>query len=385
MAFRDVRHSGQSTAIGPTTGQLRWVRRFEGNVTPGPVVGRDGTVYLASNAGVLHALDPVTGADRWVLDGGSPSGGDLSASPAVLDSGVVVWPSGASLLGVSPTGRQLWAMEFGAMVTSPMPVGDRVYVMSMDGELHAVGLIEDGRSARRRWDLRLGGSSYATPAISHDGTIVTNVDNDVVAVADRGGRGEERWRRDLGVLSEISPAIAGDGTVVTGGNDQWIQTFDADGGSARRFDREAQSYSSPIVTDSGIVLQGNHRAAVVGVDLATGRHRLLVRRAVRRPGRSVGVWTAPVIDRDANVYFGTRSGHIVGFSWRGRLLFDIDAGETATIDSYPAITGDGALIVGGTDGVVRAIADDGTLPPGAVSPGDSEAALPSDAPERQSG
>ena len=79
----------------------------------------------------------------------------------------------------------------------------------------------------------------------------------------------------------------------------------------------------------------------------------------------LAVWTSPVVDRDANVYFGTRSGQIVGFSWTGRLLFDIDAGSTATIDSYPAITGDGALIVGDTDGVVRAVADDGTLPPDA--------------------
>ena len=64
-----------------------------------------------------------------------------------------------------------------------------------------------------------------------------------------------------------------------------------------------------------------------------------------------------MLDRDKNIYFGTRSGHIVGFAWSGKLLFDINAGSNATIDSYPAITGDGALIVGDTNGVVRAIAD----------------------------
>ena len=362
VAFHDVRHSGQAAVAGPTTGRIRWVRKLENNVTPGPVVGPDGTIYLASSAGVLHALDPATGVDRWTLDARSPSGGDLSSSPAVLDSGVIVWPAGSNLVGVSRTGRELWRMDLRASLTSPMPFGNRVYVMSMDGVLHAIELVDNGRSATRRWDLALGSGSYATPAIAPDGSIVTNTGNDLVAVQDRGDRGRERWRRDLGVLSEISPAIAPDGTIVSGGNDRWIQTFTAEGRPVDRYDREAQSYSSPIVSGAGVVFQGNHQAAIVAVDLHAQHHRLVVRRSVRHRGRSIGVWTAPVVDRDANIYFGTRSGQIVGFTWSGRLLFDIDAGATATIDSYPAITSDGALIVGDTDGVVRAIADDGTLP-----------------------
>lgn len=150
--------------------------------------------------------------------------------------------------------------------------------------------------------------------------------------------------------------------MVTGGNNKWIQTFSSSGRPGRRYDRELESYSSPIVTDSGIAFQGNHHAAVVAVDLKAEETRLLVRRRVAGAGRGPGIWTTPVVDRRGDVYFGTRSGRIVGFSWRNRLLFDINAGPGATVDSYPAITGDGALIVGDTNGVARAIADDGTLP-----------------------
>jgi hypothetical protein len=32
------------------------------------VVGPDGTIYASPNGGVLHALDPASGADRWVHD-----------------------------------------------------------------------------------------------------------------------------------------------------------------------------------------------------------------------------------------------------------------------------------------------------------------------------
>src|ERR1700712_796817 len=50
QAGHDARRSGSSTAIGPTSDHLRWTRKLEGNVTPGPVVEPDGTIVAASNA-----------------------------------------------------------------------------------------------------------------------------------------------------------------------------------------------------------------------------------------------------------------------------------------------------------------------------------------------
>src|SRR5271157_6182202 len=69
MALFDARHTGTSTATGPVTGHVAWTRDLGSNVTPGPVVGADGTIYVATNAGVLHALDPSTGADQWTFAG----------------------------------------------------------------------------------------------------------------------------------------------------------------------------------------------------------------------------------------------------------------------------------------------------------------------------
>jgi hypothetical protein len=51
--------------------------------------------------------------------------------------------------------------------------------------------------------------------------------------------------------------------------------------------------------------------------------------------------------------FASRTGEIYGFAASGRKLFTIAAG--ATFDSYPAISGGGTLLVGGDDGVLRAI------------------------------
>src|ERR1700752_2172812 len=62
--LHDARHSGSATTAGPTTGKIRWRRDLAGGVTDGAVVGGDGTIYVASDAGILHAIDPSTGKDR---------------------------------------------------------------------------------------------------------------------------------------------------------------------------------------------------------------------------------------------------------------------------------------------------------------------------------
>jgi outer membrane protein assembly factor BamB len=45
----------------------------------------DGTIYAASNAGILHALDPITGADRWTFDSGyRAAGSNLSTGDPLI-------------------------------------------------------------------------------------------------------------------------------------------------------------------------------------------------------------------------------------------------------------------------------------------------------------
>lgn len=58
----------------------------------------------------------------------------------------------------------------------------------------------------------------------------------------------------------------------------------------------------------------------------------------------IGVWTAPLVDAHHNVYLGTASGHILGFSYSGTKLFDV--ATAAIVASYPAMTADGTLLIG---------------------------------------
>ena len=130
QASGDAARSSATAATGPQTAHLRWQRKLGGAATPGPAVAVDGTVLIAANDGVLHDVDPATGADRWTFDGGSSYGVDLSTTPAVLPGGTILWPApGDRLIALSPTGKKLWSEKLAGFVLSPAAVGgNRVYV-----------------------------------------------------------------------------------------------------------------------------------------------------------------------------------------------------------------------------------------------------------------
>ncbi len=350
----DARHSGSAPVRGPQSGALRWTRRLEGAVVPGPAVAKDGTVYAASNGGVLHALDPATGKDRWRFDGDGSYGSDLSTVPLVLPSGVVLWPGpNQTLFALGADGSERWRLAFDATVLSPARGRDgTVYVSDMAGGLRALDV--SGSAPRTRWSLSLGaGTAYANATVGPDGTVFGAVDDQLVAVRDAGTRGTVRWRFRAKSIIEVSPAVAADGTVVVGTNDAFEYGVGPDGRERWRTPRNSLTYSSAAVTAAGVAYYGDHRGALNVVDARSGkvlaRHVGLARTKARG---DVGIWTAPVIDREGSVYFGTRVGRVYGFTATGRKLLDVDTG--ATVDSNPALGADGTLYVGSESGKLYA-------------------------------
>jgi outer membrane protein assembly factor BamB len=100
------------------------------------------------------------------------------------------------------------------------------------------------------------------------------------------------------------------------------------------------------VAPDGVAYFGDHRGRIDAIDTRRG----CVVASHRLDGE---VWTAPAVDRDGDAYAGTKNGHITGFRADGTRLFDIATG--AAVDSYPAIAGDGTLLIGSTDGSLYAI------------------------------
>ncbi len=347
-ALHDPSHSAASPVVGPQTGHILWSRQFEGNVTPGPVVGSDGTIYLASNAGVLHALDPATGQDLWMVDGGGPATGetDLSTSPLVLPDGSLLWPGPQqTLFEISATGTVQWRRHFSGQVLSPVLSGTTVYVVTMDGTLSALRL--DGAQATISWSVLLGHPSFGSPVLAGPGLVVTTAGSTVVAVADDGNHGSIAWQHRLSATVEVSASVDAKGDVFVTDNQGMAYSFHRTGGLRWRRHVGHESYSSSSVTPGGLLYIGDNSGDLNVVRAASGAPVRVVHTG------SSGLWAAQVFDRRGDVYVGTQGRSVAGYGPNGRLLFRIPV--SGAVDSYPALTATGTLIVGDQAGMVYAI------------------------------
>lgn len=347
-ALHDARHSGSSSTDGPTTGTVRWHRTFEGGATPGPVVGPDGTIYAASGGGVLHALDPATGADRWTFDAGARGGGDLSTSPLVLPDGTVLWGSpGRALVALSPAGALLWTESLPGRPTSPASAdGRRVYVGDTGGGVSALDV--SAGEHRLVWSVDVGFTSYGSVVSDGSGRLYTTVDSELVAIDDRGEAGDEAWRADPGDdISEVSAGLGPDGTALLGTNGGREWAYRPDGMPLWDAPRVI-TYSSPSVTADGLAYVADHSGRVRVLDMADGSES-----AAYQLDPPQQIWTAVAVDRGHRLYFGTLDGHLLGVGPDGAVLLDVNLGSS--IWSYPALTGDGALIIGSRDGELVAV------------------------------
>jgi outer membrane protein assembly factor BamB len=346
-ALHDPTHSAGASVIGPSAGKLEWSRQLVGSITPGPSIGANGLIYVATNAGVLHALDPATGADLWTFNGGGPFTGetDLSVSPLVLPTGSILWPGpDDTLYELSSTGQSLWSHRFSAMVLSPVLAGTRVYVELMSGTLWqlqvSTGLPTLG------WSLSIGHTSFGSPALGPDGEVVTTADKSVVAVVDQGADGVVAWRHQTTASIEVSPSVGPNGDVYVTANDGSVYRLSAHGALKWRRHIGQESYSSSSVSADGLLYFGDNEGDLNVVRAATGD-------LLRVDHGRKGIWSAQVVDARADVYFGTQGGEVDGFGPSGRRLFSVKV--SSAIDSYPALSGSGTLVIGDEAGMLYAI------------------------------
>jgi outer membrane protein assembly factor BamB len=351
---RDAAHSSTARVQGPQTGHIRWKVRLGDAAGGGPGVGPGGTIYETTNAGVLHAINPANGRDLWTFNGhGRTRGFDLSTTPAVLPDGTIVWAGPRhKVLGLSPRGKLLWAVSTGGVPLSPVVAApDQFYVMTNSGVLSAIDV--DGRKTGARWSIKLGNFSFGSPVIRDDGVVETTVDHRLVAVSDDGTAARELWQYAVPSLVEVSPAVGSSGITVLGTDNGLEYGISPAGRKLWTHPTHTKSFSSPAVTPGGVAYYGDNFGAMRIASAATGT---VTRTLNAHPGDNKpadNIWTSPLIDSAGDVYYGTNGGEIYGYSAAGKQLFAIPTG--ATVESYPAMTARGDLLIGSANGYLYSV------------------------------
>ena len=396
--------------IDLATGWTRWssgtVSDRVGFVPTAPVIAGD-TAYVGATdgSGDLHAVDVLTGAERWRFDAGANV---LLTQPSVLD-GVVYVGAGSTLWALaapdavplsthepepSPSdvaaspGPAASAATSPAPVTGGMPGGDPgrsgtqpgpaprtepaerwrftadgslggtvvvdgvVYVVDSIGTVHAI----DAAAGTELWraEMSFEPAVPVTPLVA--GGVVYNLDGVQLHALDRAS-GTELWTVTI-ENSGGGPTLAGNALLASG----WGTVTSVDIGGGRGVAR--WTFTDQPLLDAGVAIldpavaggsvlavepwsAGAGSPALISLDGTTGTEQW---RADEIEGQLI---VAPVAVADGVAYAGGAEGSLGAFDiTTGDLLWAADTG--ATVTSAPAIGG-GLVIVGNTDGDVVAI------------------------------
>jgi outer membrane protein assembly factor BamB len=224
IAVVQCENQGDSFAIGveAATGETRW--RIDREASPSwtsPVAlpanqQHRSLVLLQSSTGVT-AHDPATGEEQWRFDVSS----DVIPSP-VLHYGRAYFVSAGGLyaldVGSENQPKESWTnnrLKPGA--ASPIIAGNNVYTINRAGVLHC----GDASSGASKWELRLKGEFWATPAVVGDLMFLLSQDGlgQVVRLGDE--KGQIIAENPVGETLQASPAVAGDSLIVRSDQHLW--------------------------------------------------------------------------------------------------------------------------------------------------------------------
>jgi outer membrane protein assembly factor BamB len=162
-------------------GSEAWAYHIEGHIVEGsPVVGADGSIYLAASnpqtgAGLVVALSP-EGTEKWRYDVVSR----LPFSPAIGPEGTVyVGATNGSLYALNPDGGLNWQSPLNEVRSSPAVGADGTIYIATGGGYEAV---EPGNGAVTWTFSPVDGEANSAPAVGPEGRVYVSSETKISAL-----------------------------------------------------------------------------------------------------------------------------------------------------------------------------------------------------------
>lgn len=192
-----------------------------------------------------------------------------------------------------------WRVHVGGPVASQVtvsPDGTTLYATTLAGSVVALDRVDGAR----RWSTTLGDRVYSTPLVAPDGTLF--VGTDAKRLAALSPRGEVLLRLETDGEADSAPTF-GKGEMIVFSAGRFVYASRRGGDLAWRFAAKGKVFTSPAVTDDGLVVVGSQD------------HRLY---AIEPSGAlswsidlGADVDGAPAIADDGSIYVGTDAGEVV--------------------------------------------------------------------------
>jgi outer membrane protein assembly factor BamB len=206
---------------GCTGGSVR------GNTWPGLSVNND-VAYLADGP-FVYAVNVKDGTELWRYPAQRDNKLLFYTTPYITSDGtIIVGSSGsnASLLGITPNGKDAWSYKGTKYhwVAAPLQIDNKLYAPNSDGNLYVFDL-SDGQTDKQPIEvIELSTDLWAQPVTDGKNLYISALDHSLIAV-DKDTY-QILWHEDLGSAITSAPILASDGNLYVGSFASNLEKFD---------------------------------------------------------------------------------------------------------------------------------------------------------------
>lgn len=247
-------------ALVASTGELRW-RAELGGAVGRPPVASDDAIYVVTDADVVAAFDRATGEALWRYRREAPEGFYVTEHAGLtltdrqlltgFTDGVVAAldPRDGGILWERDTTSDLHAtsdtIRFTDVDTTPLVVGETVYVASFAGGLYAL----ERASGTVRW-LRDDLTGIVGLAEASGGVLIAS-SGDLGVLALRARDGEEIWRTGVARGAPTTPVVVSD-LIIVGESEGGLVTLTLAAGREVGRIEAGHGFAAPAEVASGL-------------------------------------------------------------------------------------------------------------------------------------
>jgi outer membrane protein assembly factor BamB len=375
MAAHDPQHSSGSPFTGSGIPYLKWAYKVEGEIDTSPLIGSDGTVYLAAGNSKFYGID-ADGTLKWSYDLGKME--SIDYAPALGGDGTIYFGSvksattpssggtlsevvvGGKLYAFSPEGDLRWSYQHQGTMGTDIAVGEdgTVYFSTgtPEGDSQYLCALNPDGSLKWRYPVDQWLTEFV---IAHDGTVyfclyegqeiyALNADGTLKGSYSMGGL--VSW---LAVGDDDTLYFSWSGTTA---NSSLLDALSPDGTIKWRYDRRgsgpvALSHDGAIRTYTSIYSAGSWESSLIVLE-ANGSVRTI---CPVDPSFTAEKFT---VDRNGSIYGCSDYGMLWSLDSDGELRWTYPLGGEV-VHLAPAIGEDGTLYIGSQEGTLYAI---GNLP-----------------------
>ena len=333
MFGHDNRHTSQSPYSTSTNlGGIKWKFGTSHFFESSPAIADDGTIYVGSSGGYLHAFYP-NGTQKWLYR----TGDWVTSSPAISNDGTIYIGSwDGNLYAIRSNGTLKWRFPIGGWGESSSAIAedDTIYI----GSVHSGRLYAVNPNGTEKWHFQTGDCIFSSPTIDQSGIIyITSCDQRLYALYPNG---TVKWT--VGATEAGAPSIGDDGTIYVSSWNHLTALY-PNGTAKWSAVVEYGNGRTPSIADDGIIY--------VGGDELYAFYPNGTKKWTYNPGRFYDITTYSCsISADGTIFFGVSNdtgagGYLIAVNpdgtekWREWIHNEV-------VRAIPAIGTDGTVYIG---------------------------------------